>query len=827
MGTNGFDFARGNLSKLTRLPLYALGKPAQWLIPRTPKQWVFGSGAGVAQGAWELWQEVARREPMARMVWLVANDAQEDQAREAGIDWVYAQSWRGFWRTLRAKTLVVTHGLGDVNRYASGGGYVVQLWHGIPLKRIHLDSPATLNLGRRVPAVVTALLRRLYRAGSRRISLFPVPSALVASRIHSAFDLPPERILISGDPRDEALVSGSKRERAALACRVLEGAGVVGAEDSGRRVVLFAPTWRDGDQDPAVPGPQERDALQGLAEELDLIIVVRPHPLGVGSYRSALAGADRLRMADSEAVADVNQILSGVELLITDYSSVAMDYSLTGSHLVWFAPDREEYERTRGLYEDYATTTGEHEKDWAGVVERVREALSVPDGATARASLLATRSLRDRFFDVTEPGAPGRVYDAILADRTPGQHRDEESVYQPQAGADVREAEPVASDVASSEPMTPGPVVFFESFYGLRANDNPAGIDAALARLRPEVRRIWSVASEAVQVPSGAEQVVEGTPAWEAARRDAGLFVLNDWLRTPVPRPGEQKVLQTWHGTPLKNLALGRPKVGLRTRLAILKQSRRWDALLSQNPYSSHRLATDYAFRGPVWELGYPRNDRLSPADPAAARAAARVDLGLSAHARVVLYAPTWRDDGRIVLDGAGIARVQRALSAADSIGAAGSGGEGTEGDDVVILVRAHSRVAEGLGDAGAGTAVRDVSGENGLERLLLAADVLVTDYSSVMFDAAVTSIPMVFHVPDLELYRDSQRGFGLDFETRAPGPLTRTEEELVQAIRAASTGDAEFEWRYAAWRADFTPWDDGAAGERVVRRLEAEGFLR
>lgn len=794
MGTNGFDFARGNLSKLTRIPLYALGKPAQWLIPRRPNQWVFGSGAGVAQGAWELWQEVARREPGARMVWLVATEAQEEQAREAGIDWAYAQSWRGFWRTLRAKNLVVTHGLGDVNRYGSGGGYLVQLWHGIPLKRIHLDSPATLNLGRRVPGIVTSMLRGFYRAGSQRISLFPVPSALVASRIHSAFELPPERILISGDPRDEALVTGSQRQRAALARRVLEGAGVVGGEDAGRRVVLFAPTWRDGDEDPGVPSPADRDALQQLALDLDLIIVVRPHPLGVGAYRSALAGADRLRMAGSDAVADVNQILSGVTLLVTDYSSVAMDYSLTGGHLVWFAPDRVEYERTRGLYEDYATTTGEHEQDWAGVVQRVREALSDPTSATAQASLMATRALRDRFFDVTRPGAPGRVYDAIIADRTPGLERDEDSVYQPQRLPRQEET---------------GPVVFFESFYGRRANDNPAGIDAALARLRPEVRRVWSVASEGVLVPPGAQSVVEGTAGWEAARKAAGLFVINDWLRAPVPRPGQQRVLQTWHGTPLKNLALGRPKVGLRTRVAILKQSRRWDALLSQNPYSSHRLATDYAYSGPVWELGYPRNDQLSTGD----REAARRALGLAPGTRVVLYAPTWRDDGRIVLDGAGIARVQRALSA---------GG----GSDCVVLVRAHSRVAEGLGVAGAGGGVRDVSEENGLEGLLLAADVLVTDYSSVMFDAAVARVPLVFHVPDLELYRDSQRGFGLDFDQRAPGPQTRTEDELVAAIRDAHPGDPQYHWRYEAWRADFTPWDDGAAGERVVRRLEAEGFL-
>ncbi|WP_446645279.1 hypothetical protein, partial [Vibrio sp. DNB22_19_2] len=85
---------------------------------------------------------------------------------------------------------VVTHGQGDVNRYAASGAFIVQLWHGIPLKRIGLDSPATTQ----VPNVPGArLLRRLvellYRATAQRITLMPAASERSRGRLESAFAL--------------------------------------------------------------------------------------------------------------------------------------------------------------------------------------------------------------------------------------------------------------------------------------------------------------------------------------------------------------------------------------------------------------------------------------------------------------------------------------------------------------------------------------------------------------------------------------------------------------------------------------------------------------
>ena len=170
--------------------------------------------------------------------------------------------------------------------------------------------------------------------------------------------------------------------------------------------------------------------------------------------------------------------------------------------------------------------------------------------------------------------------------------------------------------------------VFFESFYGRNASDNPLAIDRELARRAPGVTRYWSVVDFSVQVPDGAVPVVEGSPDWWRARGAARLLVVNDWLRRRFERRPGQKVVQTWHGTPLKRLALHRPGFDPRRAAAVVREARRWNVLLAQNAYAAGILRKAYAFlTRPIWVEGYPRNDVLVTGDGAATRAA----LGIGA----------------------------------------------------------------------------------------------------------------------------------------------------------------------------------------------------
>ncbi|HWS50818.1 MAG TPA: CDP-glycerol glycerophosphotransferase family protein [Microbacterium sp.] len=344
--------------------------------------------------------------------------------------------------------------------------------------------------------------------------------------------------------------------------------------------------------------------------------------------------------------------------------------------------------------------------------------------------------------------------------------------------------------------------VFFESFYGQSVGCNPRAIDRELAAQAPAVRRYWSVSDLSVAIPEGAIAVVEGSPEWWRARGAARLLVVNDWLRRRFSRKAGQTVLQTWHGTPLKRLALHRPGFDPRRMAAVVKESRRWDVLLAQNPYSARILKKAYAFFGrPIWTEGYPRNDALRGGDPAVIRAA----LGIGAEERVLLYAPTWRDDRSEMVD-----FVDPELLAQQA--------------DAVVLVRGHSRTLKPGRDR-AGARVIDVTGYPETAQLLLAADGLITDYSSVMFDFSVTGKPMYFLVPDLDHYRGELRGFYFDLAERAPGPLVHTQEELTAALADAGH-EKRYAERYAAWRAQFNARDDGHAAQRVVARILDQGFV-
>ncbi|PRI10892.1 CDP-glycerol glycerophosphotransferase family protein [Leucobacter massiliensis] len=786
MSSPGFTFASGNLSKLLAIPRYLLAALLSWFVPRDPRRWAFGSGVGVGEGALAVARVLRRDDPEAAIVWLVADEAEADAARAEGFEPVHRRSRAGFWATLRAGQIVVTHGLGDVNRFGVTGATVVQLWHGAPLKRLHLDSPVTTEL--RAPAPIRAVLRRMYLAGSREVDLFVAGSPIAAERLRSAFRVVPGKVRVLGDPRDDALAAQARepmlaeRARGELR-RILAEAGTEIPADA--TLLLYAPTWRDGEPDPAVPDEAEAELLRAALEQSGAHLLVRRHPLGRGTSDGLLG--DRIHALGSDLLRDPTPLLGGVDAVITDYSSIALDFALLGRPIVWFAPDLERYGASRGLYEPLeVTSAGRVLRDWGAVAARIVEL--APGSREARLAGAEARALAARYHAHPEGGAAERVLAEIRRLRRPAR-----------------------------ELVVPG-AVFFESFYGRQIGCNPLAIDREIAGRFPGVTRYWSVTSETQQVPPGAIPLLVGGREWLAARRTARLLVVNDWLRFGFRRARGQTVLQTWHGTMLKHLALGRPDVGLRTRIAIRRESRRWSLLLSQNDHSSGQFRSSYAYRGEILELGYPRDDRLARSvagdrpNPVAVRAA-RAALGIDADARVLAYAPTWRDGGLTLVDELDVRRLAEEL-----------------GDEWVVVARGHTRT-HAFGAYG-GARVIDASRHPDVNDVILAADLLVTDYSSIMFDAAVARVPMAFFVPDLAAYRDRERGFTLDFEREAPGPLLTQREALVARAHELASEGAEAEWlracagRAAEWRARYAPHDDGHAAERVVEVLAERGAL-
>jgi CDP-glycerol glycerophosphotransferase (TagB/SpsB family) len=411
-----FSFDAGNASKLAAIPLYAAGRVATLLIPRTSPVWVFGSGAGIGDGALELWRVAAA--DGRRAVWLTGSAREERDAAVLGIPTLPKTSLAGFWRTARARVVVVTHGFGDVNRYAVSGAYVVQLWHGIPLKRIGLDSPATLRTPRlisRGPRALASVVRRLlavmYGGAASRIRLLPAASHLVRGRLQSAFGLADDRVPVTGEPRVDVLSRGSASERRAGArARVAALSGAVG---ESTRLVLYAPTWRDGAGDPAIPTDAQWARLTELLDHHDAALLVRSHPLGAGDYAPPRP-SPRVRMLGSDLIADVTPVLPAFDALVTDYSSLVYDSALVPLPVVFLAPDIAEYAAERGFYGVYSDVSGEDPaQDWDAAIVRLDELLADADVASAlaaRAERLSATVHAHRDGRNTE-----RVYRAVLA----------------------------------------------------------------------------------------------------------------------------------------------------------------------------------------------------------------------------------------------------------------------------------------------------------------------------------------------------------------------------------------------------------------------------
>jgi CDP-glycerol glycerophosphotransferase len=265
--------------------------------------------------------------------------------------------------------------------------------------------------------------------------------------------------------------------------------------------------------------------------------------------------------------------------------------------------------------------------------------------------------------------------------------------------------------------------------------------------------------------------------------------------------------LQTWHGPPVRSFDTAAKRHPL-TRFAIdwRQQVGNWQYLLSPNRVATPILRETFGFEGEVLETGYPRDDVLARADRDELGRELRRHLGVPEGKRTVLYAPSYRGH---VYDRRG-AYVLDPRMDVDALRAA-------VGDDTVILFRRHPYVADTVARDPSGSLV-DVSVYPDATELLLAADVLVTDYSSLMFDYANTGRPMLFYPYDAEAYVNG--GFSFGFPDTVPGPVVRTVDELAGALADIGGVQAQHAARYADFRAKFCEFDDGHASARVVDRL-------
>jgi CDP-glycerol glycerophosphotransferase (TagB/SpsB family) len=332
-----------------------------------------------------------------------------------------------------------------------------------------------------------------------------------------------------------------------------------------------------------------------------------------------------------------------------------------------------------------------------------------------------------------------------------------------------------------------------------------------------ELRDRLSAGRPAVPVVTLARRVGPGRRARVRAAMDAivagwhlataRLFVVDDYyfpMYAIRPRPGTTRV-QLWHacgafkrfGYSVLDRAFGADEADV----AAFPIHTNYDVCL----VSAARFAPFYgeAFRQPLERitarLGIPRTDLFfDPPRMAAAAEAVRSRYAIPDLRTVILYAPTFRGASGTSATSPNeldLARLGEALA-----------------EDHVLLHRRHPYVRSAPPDHAPGGFVIDVADWPELNELMLVSDILVTDYSSAIFEFALLERPIVFFAPDETAY-ESERGFYWDFRREAPGPIARTTEELIGILRSGAH-DLD---RVRAFRAASFDVADGRATQRLI----------
>lgn len=376
-------------------------------------------------------------------------------------------------------------------------------------------------------------------------------------------------------------------------------------------------------------------------------------------------------------------------------------------------------------------------------------------------------------------------------------------------------------------PIDPNLIVF-ESFKGKQYTCSPKALFEEMVQ-NPDYagyRLVWSFSGAVIEryrfltEYRNVTLVKRGTKKYYEVMATARYRITNSTNAKTIPVRKSQTYIQTWHGTPLKRLGCDIVVDGNDSQSVedIHKMYRReadqFSYLLSPSAYTSEKLASAYALteeekKNKIVELGYPRNVFLFKYT---SEDVARIkeDLHIPEGKKVILYAPTFREKSyeygkgfeyQLALD---FDRLQKRF-----------------GDTACVLLRAHYFAFMQFDAEKYRGFLYDVSDYGDINHLYVISDMLITDYSSVMFDYSILRRPQVFYMYDIDEYRGQLRDFYIEPDI-LPGPIVSTQDEVEDEIEAALSKPFVCDERYEAFCKKFTYLDDANAAKRVLEAIVA-----
>lgn len=390
---NEARYLRGPRHRRPSWPVRALARHAaaavigmlDRIVPKKPRRVLLGSDKGLKYNgnSRHMFEHLVERDGWDAY-WLTGTPAIYDavSAQFPGRA-VKAWSFRALRIGLTARWLAFSHSRYDLGPFA----YLLRrrfiyLNHGIPLKSMGFakayGDPAIPESARSLGAVTCC-------------------SPFEASLWSRAYRIPLDRMWITGVPRNDRLFFGDRG--------ILDRLGI----RRGQRIVLFAPTYREGGPlADYLPVPSlDRRALVDVLRRHDAVLLIRAHYYESRAARATVdeVASEYVRIADETAVADVNELLPAVDVLVTDYSSIFFDFLLLDRPIIFSCADRASYERERGFMIDYDSNTPG---------DKVRTG---PEFLTALDDLLSGRDrhrafraeIRDRFHRFADANSAARI----------------------------------------------------------------------------------------------------------------------------------------------------------------------------------------------------------------------------------------------------------------------------------------------------------------------------------------------------------------------------------------------------------------------------------
>lgn len=309
--------------------------------------------------------------------------------------------------------------------------------------------------------------------------------------------------------------------------------------------------------------------------------------------------------------------------------------------------------------------------------------------------------------------------------------------------------------------------IVFESMWGSKFSCNPRYLYEYIDKNHKDYKCVWFLKDENIPITGNGIRVRRLSLKYVYYLATAKYFINNVNFHDDYEKRKNQIEVQTMHGTPLKTIGLDVPGdfPTKKEKKNYIRKCKRWDFLIVQSDFVGELSHSAFKFNKTLMNTGYPRTDNLYAQNNPDNIKRLKLELGLPLDKKVIMYAPTWRlrDKFHLMLE---IDKLKEKLS-----------------DEYVFILRLHHFSVKGWEGIEPDGFVYDLTDYQSIEDLYIITDILITDYSSVMFDYAVLNRPMMFYTYDLESYRGKLRGFNIDIESESPGPVLFETDEVVNAI--------------------------------------------